>query len=330
MNSTQLSSDVSGQRTSAVLTRAEVLGFTILDFIFGTIMTVTNGFLFVTICRDPCRCLRTPSAFLIANLSVADFFMGIISYLRAVELLYRYCGWGTLPTVNITQYFLGAVSILAAVLTLIAMSYDRYIAVITPFKYPQKITNARAKVAIAVIWINALFLSVLPASGVRMKHFLLAYCYSHFVIPSIILTAVYAKIYKIVVQNREELKDVRASLRDAERRKQLERENRMVITFILILCIFYCSFTPYFIHIQILYFCSCRNSGTYHLYRYIANEFLSVSSMVDPFMYAWRLPRFSRSLRLCFKQRKNRNAVVPWEGTSFNYKKQIHWSVKDS
>ena len=324
MNST-LSTTASEQPTSTAQVRgAELLMFIIFDFIFGTIITVANAILFITIYRDPCQCLRTPSVFLIANLSVADFFMGIVSYLRAVELTYVYFDLGDLLIVNLVEYFIGAVSILAAVTTLLAMSYDRYVAVTKPFQYPQKITNRRAKIAIAVIWINALIMCVLPVVDVKRENFLLAYCYSHFVIPSFILTAVYVKIYKMVAHQRQQLRDVRASLTAANRRKQLERENRMAITFVLILFIFYCSFLPYFIQVQILYFCSCRTSYAYNVYYLVTNEFLSVSSMVDPFMYAWKLPKFNHSLRFFFRRRTGRNAVVPWNGTS------VHLNVATS
>lgn len=313
MNSTP-STKASEQLVSAGQVRGgELLAFIVFDLLFGTVIIVANGFLFIAIFRDPCRCLRTPSVFLIANLSVADFFMGVVSYLRAAELTYLYCGLGDLLILNMIEYFIGAVSILVAVSTLMAMAYDRYIAVIKPFQYPQKINNTRAKVAIAIIWINALVMCVLPLADVKRENFLLAYCYSHFVIPSFILTAIYVKIYKMVARQRQELKDVRASLTEVNRRKQLERENRMAITFVLILFIFYCSFLPYFIHVQILYFCSCRSSYAYNLYYLVTNEFLSVSCMVDPFMYALRLPRFKRSLRVWWR---NRDAVVPWNGTS--------------
>lgn len=313
MNSTP-STKASEQLVSAGQVRGgELLAFIVFDLLFGTVIIVANGFLFIAIFRDPCRCLRTPSVFLIANLSVADFFMGVVSYLRAAELTYLYCGLGDLLILNMIEYFIGAVSILVAVSTLMAMAYDRYIAVIKPFQYPQKINNTRAKVAIAIIWINALVMCVLPLADVRRENFLLAYCYSHFVIPSFILTAIYVKIYRMVARQRQELKDVRASLTEVNRRKQLERENRMAITFVLILFIFYCSFLPYFIHVQILYFCSCRSSYAYNVYYLVTNEFLSVSCMVDPFMYALRLPRFKRSLRVWWR---NRDAVVPWNGTS--------------
>lgn len=308
-----MNSTPSTQANEQLVRGGELLAFIILDLLFGTVITVANGFLFITIYRDPCRCLRTPSVFLIANLSVADFFMGVVSYLRAAELTYRYCGLGDLLILNMIEYFIGAVSILVAVSTLMAMAYDRYIAVIKPLQYPQKINNTRAKVAIAIIWINALVMCVLPLADVKRENFLLAYCYSHFVIPSFILTATNVKIYKMVARQRQELKDVRASLTVDNRRKQLERENRMVITFVLILFIFYCSFLPYFIHVQVLYFCSCRSSYAYNVYYLVTNEFLSVSCMVDPFMYALRLPRFKRSLRVWWRKR---DAVVPWNGTN--------------
>ena len=312
MNSTP-STDESEQATSTPSVRAELLlGLIITDFTFGTIIIVGNASLFITICRDPCRCLRTPSVFLIANLSVADFFMGIVSCLRAGELTYRYCGLGDLAILNMTQYFIGAVSILVAVSTLLAMSYDRYIAIIKPFEYSQKITNTTAKMAIAIIWINALVMSILPVSDVKRENFLLAYCYSHFVIPSFILTAVYLKIYKMAALQRQELKNVRANLTAATRRQYLEREKRMVVTSLLILFIFYFSFLPYFINVQILYFCSCRASYEYKVYHYVANEFLSMSSMIDPIMYSWRLRKLNRSLRACFRRWQHRNVVAVW------------------
>ena len=287
------------------LPSTEVVGtnvviFAIFDFISGTFIVLANGFLLITIYRDPCRCLRTPYVFLIANLSVADFLVGIVSILRGVELTHFYRGLGSLLIVNLVQYFIGAVSILAAVSTLLAMSYERYVAVIKPFQYPHKITNKKAKIAIAIIWINGLIMSVLPIADVKRENFLLAYCYSHFVIPAFILTAIYVKISRAVARQREELKNVRESLTAANKRKQLEKENRMFRAFVFILFIFYVSFVPYFIHVQILYFCSCRNSYAYHVYYYVANEFLTISSIINPFLYAWRLPKFSRSFHSWF------------------------------
>lgn len=102
MNSTP-TAIVSEHAKSTLSVQAELLLVVIIiDLIFGSFITIGNASLFTTIYRDPCRCLCTPSVFLIANLSIADFFMGIISYLRAGELTYKYCGLGDLPILNIT------------------------------------------------------------------------------------------------------------------------------------------------------------------------------------------------------------------------------------
>lgn len=287
-----------------------LLCFIILDFILGFVIVTGSGSLFVTIYRDPCNCLRSPTTSLIANLSVADFFMGVVSLLRAVELLHKYHGVPDVPVLNLIEYFIGAVSILAAVSTLMAMSYERYVAVVKPFRYPQLITIRRTKVTIGGIWISALVMCVLPLSHVKQEIFLLTYCYSHFVIPSFVLTAIYFKIYKQIALQRKQLKEVRESMPSANRIRQLERERRMVMAFILILIVFFCSFLPYFIFVQILFFCSCRESGAFHMFRLIMNEFLSLSSVVDPFMYAWRISKFNRSFRSCFQLLRGRNVIT--------------------
>ena len=300
-----------GQRRTSDIESSDhwLLCFIILDFIFGFVIVTGNGSLFVTIYRDPCNCLRSPTTSLIANLSVADFFMGLVSLLRAVELLYMYHGVPDMPVLNLIGYFIAAVSILAAVSTLMTMSCERYVAVVKPFRYRQLITIRRTKVTIGGIWISALVLCVLPLSHVKQEIFLLTYSYSHFVIPSFVLTAIYVKIYKQITSQRKELKEVRESMSSANRIRQLERERRMVMAFILILIVFFCSFLPYFI-LQILFFCPCRESGAFHMFRLIMNEFLSLSSVVDPFMYAWRIPTFNRSFRSCFQLLKGRNVIT--------------------
>lgn len=301
-----------GQRRTSDIESSDhwLLCFIILDFIFGFVIVTGNGSLFVTIYRDPCNCLRSPTTSLIANLSVADFFMGLVSLLRAVELLYMYHGVPDMPALNLIGYFIAAVSILAAVSTLMTMSCERYVAVVQPFRYRQLITIRRTKVTIGGIWISALVLCVLPISHVKQEIFLLTYSYSHFVIPSFVLTVIYVKIYKQITSQRKELKEVRESMSSANRIRQLERERRMVMAFILILIVFFCSFLPYFIFVQILFFCPCRESGAFHMFRLIMNEFLSLSSVVDPFMYAWRIPTFNRSFRSCFQLLKGRNVIT--------------------
>ena len=298
--------------TASGVSQGFLLWLIINNFVFGTIIVLGNASLFLVINRDPCRCLQSPSVILIANLSVADFFMGVVSYQRAVELIYMYYGWPDPIILNVAQYFVGAVSIFVAVATLMSMAYERYIAITKPFHYRQRITNKRAKTSITVIWVNAIVMSLLPLSDVKRENFLLAYCYSHFFIPSVVLLAVYFKIFKEVARQKRELKEVRVGLTAENRRRQLERESRMVRMFVMILSIFYLSFLPFFIRVHLLYFCPCKTSYGYSVFHFVTNEFLLISSVLDPFLYAWRLPKFKRSFRACFQRRIGQSSVVRW------------------
>lgn len=71
--------------------------------------------------------------FLIVNFFVVDFFMGIVSLFRVVELLYNYNGILDVFVFNIVGYFIGVVLIFVVVLMLMVMFYDWYVVIIKFF-----------------------------------------------------------------------------------------------------------------------------------------------------------------------------------------------------
>ena len=79
-----------------------------------------------------------------------------------------------------------------------------------------------------------------------------------------------------------------------------ERERKMAGTSLMILILFGASFFPFFIQI-----CIYLDSRPYRKFSVVVHIFLYLSSLNDPFMYTWRVPKFRRSLRewLKFKKR---------------------------
>ena len=278
----------------------------VLDCIVSTGTTLGNLALLVTIYRDPLRRLRKPSSLLIANLGVADLLLGaVVGYSRAVEELYLVL-WNEIPIIlNITGYLVGSVSLFAGVCTLMVMSWERYVAVADPFGYPSRVTDRRTKLYICFIWMNAIGLSFLPLTSVEKAIFLLTYCYSHFALPLVAMSFLYTKLFKTMRCLREEFKQVRTTLSVENARKIFERESKMLSTIVLVLALFFLSFLPFFIKVHVLFFCSCKNSAAYVIYHYVANEFLPINSLANPFLYAWRLPKYRRSLVASLKCKRN-------------------------
>ena len=275
----------------------------VLDAFFAFVITSGNFPLLVTIYRDPFRCLRTPTTFLIANLGVADFLVGaFLGFGRTVEMYFLYLGQQEPPYLNTFQYFIGGLAVFAAVCSIMAMSWDRFVAVTDHLNYKSRVTVKKVKYCIAGIWLNALFLAVLPAAGVRKVNFLFAYCYTHFFLPAIVLTATYIVIFRTLSKK---LRNVEQQVSTDEQQRNVYHERRLVLAILLVLIVFYTCFTPYFVKVHLWFFCEhCENNASFLTYHFISNDILSLSSLLDPVIYAWRLQRFRKALLkvLCLKR----------------------------
>ncbi|XP_069188492.1 RYamide receptor-like [Procambarus clarkii] len=98
--------------------------------------------------------MRTVTNYFIANLAVGDLWMAIFcvpfSFLSTLILKYWPFGGHLCVAVN----YLQAVSVFVSAYTLVAISLDRYLAIIYPLR--PRMTRFQAKVIIAVVWILSL------------------------------------------------------------------------------------------------------------------------------------------------------------------------------
>ena len=118
----------------------------IIEVILATATTVGNSLLLFAICRDPLRCLRNPTVYLIANLAVADLLVGFfVGYCRVMEMFLLYRGQQTPLSLNTVQYIIAGSAMFAAVYSIIAMSWDRFVAVSDPTNYRTKVTVQKKK-----------------------------------------------------------------------------------------------------------------------------------------------------------------------------------------
>ncbi|XP_078375319.1 neuromedin-U receptor 1-like [Oculina patagonica] len=279
-----------------------------LDALVAFATTVGNSLLLVIIYRDPFRCLRTPTSFLIANLGVADFLVGaFVGYGRTVEMYFLYQGRQEPPYLNTFQYLMGGLLVFAAVCSIMAMSWDRFVAVTDHMNYRTRVTVTKVKYCIVAIWLNALFFAILPAAGVRKVNFLFAYCYSHFILPAIVLTVTYIVVFRTLSRKLPNIeRQMRPEDSPMETRRNLYRQRGLVLAIFLVLIVFYTCFTPYFVKVHLWFFCAdCEKSASFLKYHFISNDILSLYSLIDPVIYAWRLQRFRKTFLRVLGLRRN-------------------------
>lgn len=289
-----------------------LLSLTITDFILATLTICGNLLLLITILFDPLRCLRTPTTYFIANLAFSDLLIGLLlGYGNAVDEYLQYADEGKPKWIATVINIGGGATLVSGIWTVIALALDRYVAVTDPLHYSERVTTRRVVLYILLSWLLAMALPV-PYLFARQSWpiVLLIFSHTHFTIPVLLLLVVYFRIFRSLSRRRLGLLRLTASISTMTLRHTLESEKKTTSTSLVILILFCASFLPFYVKIQILNFCKCLDSKTYRNFSFVVHTFLYLSSLMDPFIYAWRVPKFRRSLRECFKIKK-RNIVHP-------------------
>ena len=189
----------------------------------------------------------------------------------------------------------------ASILTLAALTADRYVAVASPVKYKTMVTSKRAIVTSALIWMAAL--------GFSFIYFKLGYILYSFIFVN---TAVIGTFIVLVVAHTSILKLLRArskcwrDRRVNENTESGKQENRTNIkntkklskaakALLIVLLAFFASFTPAFVTIYLLNFCSSCNCLMIQWLRDLQFLMVLCNSGINPFLYAWRIPQFKRA-----------------------------------
>ncbi|CEF66823.1 GH10322p [Strongyloides ratti] len=180
-----------------------VLSLLVLIVVFGNFMVIL-----AVILR---RRLRSATGLLILSLAVADLLVGlvILPFSIANEVL-DYWIFGELwCTVWLTMDIWMCT---ASIYNLVAISLDRYIAIIKPLNYPMLVTKFRARCIVAAVWIGSFIIcspSFILASSHKADHqkpcqctpadagkaYIIFSASSSFYLPMIVVIFVYVRIY---------------------------------------------------------------------------------------------------------------------------------------
>ena len=281
----------------------------VTGFILATVIIIGNSFLLFTTYKDPRKSLRSPPSFLIANLSASDLLLGLFSvFLVALRDVYRY-KHVHMPVVGVFKaiiYTALTTTLFVSSYSIIAMSITCYVAINKPMEYKSFITKGRIKIYIAVLWLISLLTCVLPATNVSEKTYTMIYLHTHASLPAILLTVIYVKVFRTFARRRRELQ-LNGNDSIANSARVLEGERKMTITIIIILAMFYISYMPQYITLHLLHFCtSCQQSTTFHKIDVVLSRFLFINSAINPFIYAWRVPKYRRAFIDCWRMLLNK------------------------
>ncbi|XP_073244764.1 adrenocorticotropic hormone receptor-like [Porites lutea] len=268
--------------------------------------TVIGNFLVcLAIVRDPFGNMKTPFHYFLLSLSGTDLLVGLLLDPTTIFVHIREAR-GTLNKGDISWDFqmlhmLYFILSTASVLTLAALTADRYVSVTSPVKYKTKITCKRAIVTSVIIWVAALGFSLLYF---KVDFFLYSFIFANTAVLStfFILLFTHRSILRHLRNRSNYWRDRRAventipeKQKSAKKIKNIKQERKVARALLIVLLTFLVSFVPVCGITYLLNFCLSCNCMLVHWLRDIQALFVCLNSAVNPYLYAWRFPQFRKA-----------------------------------
>lgn len=298
------------------------LALMLLDFLLASIACVANLLLLLTICKDPHRNLRSPSTNLVVNMTVADFMVGSLSgYLITAYDGLLFIGKTRKSLENLIAAYvaIAVASIIVACCNVVAMACDRWLAVCAAVNYRTIVTAKRVNSLIVVFWIYAIgFTSLSFYPAMPLDIYYLFSCHLHVSLPLVILPLVYWKTFRALEAHSRRMANLGPGRNERRRMssKTVHGEKKITKAFVIVLCLFYVAFVPYVVATNLSYFCPvCAVSKGFQVFFHIAFRFIILNCSLDPFVYAWRVPKYRRAvwtvINRCCRCRRRNNSIDP-------------------
>ena len=296
--------------------------FTMLSWINGSTLLmlgasilVGNAFVILVVALVPLKNIRRcPSNHLVLSLAVADFSIG------ASICFFRGC-WNIHYAVhqedlfNMSQQNIGAGKFeLVAISTtnLLALCIDRLIAIKVPLRYSYTVTKRRVTIVITFTWLYFIGLSTvltfyLPEGTIR-RDFIFN-CHGLVAFVGLVINC------GIVIHPLRKQSNAMKHLCGSSNtlRNIVEREKKVTGGTVIITAVFIACFLPFFIY-QLLdifcFICWTSYSDVSIVFGTVALLLVVINSMVNPYIYAYRLPKYLHAFKYLGKKLLCRKLIV--------------------
>lgn len=307
--------------------------YAVLEGLVAIGATVGNGLVIVAFHRE--RRLRRRTNYYIVSLAVADLLVGLVGIPCAVL-----SSVGLPRHLHLCMFSVSLIIVLCTVsiLSLVAVSADRYWAILYPMAYS---TNSNTKIAISIIcicWIMGLLIGFLPLMGWRaakgptldacefssvMDYNYLVFLYlATIILPALFMATSYAHIYTVVIKQIKQMTLLNGGQRGGNSPTKLrvlgaarKSEVKATQNLSIIVAFFAVCWMPLYTINCVQAFCDECPVPAYFMHGCIVLSHLN--SAGNPLLYAYHLKDFRnafRSLLLCKKSPLHRNPAPSRSG----------------
>ena len=255
---------------------------------------------------DPNKDLKSPFNYFVANLAIADLLVGLV--VDPVSVAFH-VSEGVAKKYLTDLVFIHLpyfATCTASVLSLAALTVDRFFAITSPLSYRTKLNPKRAAFVAAGIWVFSLSF---PFIYLVTGYLTYALVFAHTVIIAtfLIMLLTYLKIFRVFKDQVKQWDSLDQTINEDNlaKRQAVRWEQKVTKTLILI---FLACYLPSCICIYITNLCSSCSCTLIHWARDVPFVLILTNSGVNPFVYAWRFDNFRKAFvkllwcRKCFNR----------------------------
>lgn len=298
--------------------------------VLSVLTTLSNGVLLVALYQDPFKTFRHPPSILITGLALADFFTGV-----AVEPLFAYFYFELYKnTLNSEKYnrtlktagILSGITMNVSCLTILLLSWTQFIAITFPHRHKQFVTTTRVVACVCGIWIYSLLFSCSLLMGVPEKIFQKVDVIFNLSLINFLVLFSYIALH---VSYRRQVSRLSPWQIDdtSEHRRKRDQKHFVLISLLLATCLL-----VFIVPVTVMWYLTLYwKPETYEeevkatMASIVIDTTLFLKFLIDPFIHAWRLPKFRQAVKAIFTKRRRTSSIGAVNLTLYNL--NIHAST---
>ena len=275
-----------------IMLNATVIVFIVIFSFEAFLIIIGNAFTIFVFWTQRLHQKRT--FFLLINLAVADLLVGIIQVV-VLTVTDKISDAGK-EAINSPFVALQAFGLTTTVFSLALISLERVYSVLWPLRH--RATNTRVYIcSIVIVWVAGLCLAglwLLPIYHTNVESMYATVTINSFLFISLlVICASYLTIRSRLHRSTPELQ--------VHHQTSTERNLRISKTFFLVVAVSLLFYLPAFVVYTIIDYCWECFSPTVLM---LVNILHLANSMVNPFVYSFRMPIFKDALRKCWRKRR--------------------------
>ena len=291
-------------------------GSAIFIYTVSLITILANSLLLLIFCVDPLRIFRNPTTYFLIGLAIVDLLTALVQepiYATCFILLYikypslQKCG----PFMEFASYF-SAFSITVSLLIVFAFTVTQYIVVSSPLKYGRSVTKKKVFISVVSIYLYTAVFCCLPLMGVpnKVKDAIELFLHNYAVV--LVTVVFYILLHYTMKKKMATGNTLQNESTPREESKHTQVQRNFVRLNVILLIVLVVCFVPTMVMMTIRLFIEDYIPPIL-ITNLMTDNLHYLKFLLDPFVYAWRMPKYRESLSKIIR-RKNDNAAKESSG----------------